>query len=100
MLIKASGVGETLEEALVKVREDLKFKMRHEDKVERKVVGGVEKEVIGHDANEHAAELEQQVKLLGAFVQPFEGHLYRVLVSVSDDRGDAHATIAVDLMRK
>lgn len=102
MRIHASGVGKTLDDALVKVRKDLESSARHERDVEEVKKGG-KVEYVAHDPNPHAKELEGYVRALAAFVSPVEGWRYRILVNVNQDPVDASlssARIEVDLVKE
>lgn len=108
MRVTASGVGKTLEEAMVRVREQLASGSLHVHEVDpKKAVKLVEGKALP-DAEQYrksfaeAKLVEDAVRSLGACVKPVPGHNVRVLVLWNDDpieQGKHNAArIEVDLV--
>ena len=102
MRIHASGTGRTLTDALVKVNAELDTVALHYHELEFKNEGGQPKidPAAGRKANPHADLLKGLVSQAGTLVAPVPGYLFRVLVSASDDKTDAHCKVEIDLIRE
>lgn len=91
MRVTASGVGKTLEEAMVKVRAELTSGALHVHEVDpTKAVKLVDGKAVP-DAEQYRREftggeaIERAVMAIGAHVKPVKGQNVRVLVVVNDD---------------
>lgn len=101
MRITASGVGKTLEDAMVKVRAELASGALHSHEIVKDKIGGVE--VIDPDKQrkpfDGAKAVEGAVRALASHFKPVDGHVFRVLVLVNDDSSDGgkHSAARIDV---
>lgn len=102
MRIYASGIGRTLDEAMVKVRAELATAALHVSELRPKeVVPGVMAidPNTARVANPLAREIEDAVTAVAGFVQPLDGYAIRVLVVLNADGEASSGKVEVDLVR-